>query len=67
MEIIDYNRVIVQCPREGFGSMRERQKEIRRRRHRRVKHLKQRAKALKEQHAKTAPVAEPPAEAAPTE
>jgi hypothetical protein len=61
--IIDYNPPTVHRHREGSASMRERQKEIRRRRHRRVKHLKQRARALKEQHAKAAHVAEPPATA----
>ncbi|MBZ5553522.1 MAG: hypothetical protein LAO21_12430 [Acidobacteriia bacterium] len=41
--------------------MRERQKEIRRRRHRRVKHIKQRTRALNAQHAKVSPAPEPPA------
>ncbi|MFI5174235.1 MAG: hypothetical protein ACHQKY_05230 [Terriglobia bacterium] len=47
--------------------MRERQREIQRRRHRRVKRLKQRTKALREQYAKAAPVGTPPAAAAAAE
>ncbi|MBZ5538199.1 MAG: hypothetical protein LAO31_19780 [Acidobacteriia bacterium] len=47
--------------------MRERQREIRRRRHRRVKRIKQHTKALREQYAKPAPVATPTAAAASVE